>query len=339
MGISHFVWAAAVVLVTALFSNALVASEPSCITAIIGGFDASVEKAIREQLDNEMGLPVLDETTPNGCGRLTIVAGDSSVMISLLGSRVFETELRLDEVSPVLRPRAIALSAAGLLMLSRNPGPREPPQASETSETAQPAEPTREPRPADAEPPSRESQASSPGVLSKQVEPSKRIRLHLLTGGHLVPKLRNWVTALLPGLGVRVGDFHLDGSFIGLFGRKSVDQGRIYSAGVGLRLAAWWQPLRRSRVTLGTGPAAELIGLFGYGGTNDGVTAQRASAPVLDILWLLGGWFALSRQTNVCVAVGGGWTPLHFQMKADGDIVSGLDGAIATFMLGIDYGV
>jgi hypothetical protein len=113
------------VIVAGVVSRKLLGSEPPCVTATFYGVDAPFEQAVREQLRNELGAPVTDREGEGSCWRLVIEMRGGTARILLEGYRVMKTEIQLNDVLPALWPRAIALSSAGLWVLSQTPERRE----------------------------------------------------------------------------------------------------------------------------------------------------------------------------------------------------------------------
>lgn len=331
-----------------LSSRGLLASEPPCMTTLFYGAEPSLEKTVRDQLRNELGTSVTKGGDGRACWRLIIEMRGGRVRLLLEADQIVMTELQLDDVLPALWPRAIALSAAGLFVLSRYPAGREvPPSEADTSRVSPEGVEGRGrgeekgDEDAAAEPRAQGSTIvlRSTGVTHKRRRASAEARLHLLVGARLVPKFWAGTVEVLPGVGVLMGPVHLGLFLVGLWGRKSVDIGRIYTAGGGARLTLRGQLLRRNKSALWLGPAAEVIGLLGYGRETAATTSHTEVAPVVNVLCLFGASLALTPRLEVEGSLGLGWTLLYFQMQADDRNVSGMAGWLATLAAGVDFGI
>jgi hypothetical protein len=332
------------VLAFVVVSRGVLASEPSCVTATFYGVVPSFERAVREQLQNELDVPVIDEEDGRSCWSLVIEMRGKSARILLYGDRLMKTEFELSDVAPRLWPRAIALSSAGFLELSKKlTHHATDPGSDETEPDLQNAR-VREDEDgrskAEEQPKASEGISRSANIAPRENGASGRVRLHFLTGARLIPKFWVAMVEALPGIGVRFGLFCLDISAIGLWGQKKTNIGRIYNAGVGARLTLWWQALRRKRSEMWLGPAAEGVAVWAYGREKaDAATSHTAFAPVVDFLFLIGGAIALTARTNASIALGVGWTAMYFNMQADNEDISGLSGGLATLVFGIDFGI
>ena len=182
----------------------------------------------------------------------------------------------------------------------------------------------------------RDNMVSSPRI-SRRAKRTVETELHARTGFRFIPRFTATVGELHLGLTAQVASLSFEFTAVGLWGGKSADIGSIYTAGVGLRLTVWWRALERGRAALLLGPAADVVGLFGYGRGGEGVAAQQAAAPVVDLLLLVGGRFRLSPRTHLHLGSGGGWTVVDFKMTADGTEISGQSGGLVLATLGVDF--
>ncbi len=349
-------------LLVCLVSFELLAAEPRCVTLALLGMDTSFEKELVDQLKNELGTPIATGKATASCCRLQIELRDKKAKILLEGERVFKTELSLDEILPAHWTRAIALSSAGLLALQNPPPVQQATSSDETRASDSPSygsgqgEPDREAtkpesvNPAEGPNNGRDKKAKKKAeAVEKTPEPEKprstdkespsRVRLYLHGGGHVIPKFAAWVGEVMPGVGFIVGAFNLDMSLAGIWGRKTVVLGKIYTAGVGLRLTLWWRALRRRSFVLKLGPAVEALGVWAYGRPIETVASHTKFAPVVNTLLLIGGSFVLSSRGELFLAAGGGGSVLHFVAQADGNNASGLAGGLVTLIAGIDFNI
>ncbi len=320
----------------ASFSSAM---ESECVTVSIFGVDGALDDEIRRELRTELKIPLYKGEGPDACWHLAVELQDKTANISLANQGVFVTELDLENFIPALWPRAIALSTSGLWILAQTQADQASPNGRKTTpqregeggrgeERGPPTEKQGSPEEPEA---GGESRAHSGSALH-------RLRFQVMTEVRLIPKLRVGVLEGDLGVGATVSSVYVDLCLLGLWGRKSLDSGRIVTAGVGLRGAAFWQGIRSKNISLGIGPAVEVIGLFGYGRGSDGVASKKGFSPVINFLLLMGGWFELSRSAMAHVAIGGGWSAMYFNMQVDGKTVSGIGGGFVNFLLGFSFG-
>lgn len=341
----------AVGLCFSLISFGTLAASPPCVTLTTHGIDDAMARELITQLRNELGAPLLEGDSIRSCSRLRIEIADKTAVISLDGDRPYETVLQLDDLLPTHWTRAIALSSAGLLALQATP-----PEAGKPLDEApdRPSSKQEESRPSEEEPShprrtlpdkvdkmdtEKRGETATDTISGPKAPPrvKKRLRLFLHGGGHVVAAFGTWLGALLPGFGVPVGPLDLDLAISGIWGRKSVNLGRVYTAGIGARVTLWWRTLEKASFFLRLGPAVEALWLWGYGRPLEQVTSHRAAGPVVNLIGLFGGSFLLSSRVALSLALGGGGAVLHFISQADGREVAGLAGGVVTLQSGIEF--
>ena len=327
-----------------LFAFPLLATESECITATLFGTDTASEDAILQHLKTELRIPIYKGNGPSSCWRLVIELQDKTSKISLARQQEFNTVIHLDDFLPVLWPRVIALSTSGLWILAQDQAHSEPRKKSDNNEKSFPKKDTgnassKEEEHRHSEINTRPRQTDISTDNSPQMEtPNRRVRFHVLTGARLIPKFGVGILELSAGTGISVARVHVDLTIFGLWGRKSLDPGQIITTGGGLRAAVFWQAVKRQNISLGLGPALEVIGVFGYGRGDEGVRPNQAIYPVINCLVLAGGWFDLTPRTAVQMAVGGGLSALYFNMQIDGKAVAGISGGSVNLLFGISIG-
>lgn len=301
-------------------------SAAECLTLSFSGCDPALETAAIRQIQTELKIPIYPNEGPDNCWRLSIILKDNASRISLNDTQTsFDTTLRLADFPPSLWPRAMALSTSGLWILAHEP----------TTETDQVTPST---EPSERKPPER----SSSRPVKSLTQPPDRSRaplyIHILTGGRLFPTLETGLVELSTGTDITFSAIHLGISLVGLFGKKSITAGQILTAGVGLRASVFWRAVNRQRISMGIGPAAELIAVFGKGEGKQGIKPNQGGSPVVNLLLLLGGWLELSPRISAHAAVGGGYSVIYFEMQQDGKTVSGMNGGSANLIAGLSFG-
>ncbi len=357
-----FLWTFCVFLLAVAFLPIkLSAKEKPCVTVTMFGVDAAFEGTVLEQLRNELDAPIESGEPARACRRLIIELKGQVARILLAGPGVFETVLNLNEVPEAHRPRALALSCAGLWALSQpvSAGPSSPP----TPDTAGASGGASAPPPSSSKPQDagrvkvrekRGSSADTPDDVKNETDTASQrdttasrrsyastpahLRFRISAAERLVPKYWAWATEIFSGIGILVGNLYFTIDAVGLFGGKSTDIGRIYTVGVGLRSALQLEILSRESFVLRLGPAADILAVFGYGRENRGASSYPAVAPVADVLFLIGGWVTLTPRVRFQVALGGGYIPLYFRMDADGKRASGMEGGVAELLIGFEFG-
>lgn len=315
-----------------LLSIPFSAPASECLVVSFLGVDPALADEIRCELRTELKIPIDDETGGDSCRPLVIELNDKTAVLSLLNPGVFKTQLDLDNFLPDLWPRAIALSAAGLWILAQGRPDRDraPPKSAEID-----GGPTPPPRGPHRGPEESEDRGDNPPRSGSALH---RTPFQLTIGVRLLPKLRLGVFEGDVGVGVWISAVVVDLMVIGLWGRKTLDTGRIVTTGIGLRGSVFWRGIRRQAISLGIGPALEIIGVFGYGRADEGVASQRGWSPVINILLFVGGWFTLSSKVSSQVALGGGWSAMYFDMQSDGETVSGVSGGSVNLLVGFSFG-
>ncbi len=327
-----------------LFAFPLNAAESDCITASLFGTDAMLEEAVRKRLNTELKIPIYTDEGPASCWRLVIEFQDKRSIISLARHQVFDTVVELDNFELSLWPRAIALSTSGLWNLAKNQALLVPPESTDNKQTSTPLKDAKDDfrnkknsRTAGKQSSLKKTQISS-DIRPNSSSSRYRVRFHLMTGARLIPKLRVGVFEVALGIGVSVSVVHFDLSLVGLWGRKSLDVGKIVTTGGGLRGTVFWQGLQSQNISLGIGPSVEVMGVFGYGRGTDSVDSHQGFSPVINLLLLAGGWFELSPRGTVHVAIGGGFSALHYELQVDGKTFSGISGGLVNFTVGFHFG-
>jgi hypothetical protein len=160
-----------------------------------------------------------------------------------------------------------------------------------------------------------------------------------MLGIRLMPSLSVGVLDFAAGIAIWVADVYFDLSAMGIWGRNSVSAGNIVTTGGGIRGAVFWRGMNRPHTSLGIGPAVEVLGVFGYGRGNDGVTSHQGGRPVVNVLLSAGGAFTLTPKTAMNIVIGAGYSALYFEMRRDGDTVSGFSGASVNVGIGVSFGV
>ncbi len=328
---------------TAFRPTAPRASELKCITAWFFGANQAFEDAVVRQLSTEPSNPVFLREGSKSCGLLNITLRNRAARVSLEYRRLYHTQIDLAKVAPELWPRAVALAVNGLLVLAQSPGEH----ASAPTETgdgmtdrAQDAANPKRPKTDD----SPSGRAASPktdaeGSLSKvRANGSRGVEFALTLGMRLILQLRVGVFDLALGIAKDIAAVRLELSLLGLWGRKSLDEGYIITTGGGIRASVFWLPLNRPSVSLGIGPSIEVLGVLGYGRADEGVEPHREFAPVVNLLLFASGRFEITPSVRVVTAVGGGAAALYFKMRADKKTVSGISGGCLSFTLGFVFG-
>jgi hypothetical protein len=327
-----------------LVASPLMATDSECIVVSFFNTDIAREDAIFRQLRTELKMPIYKDEGPASCWRLVVEFQGKTAHLSLAKQQSFDTVIHLDDFLPALWPRAIALSTSGLWILAQDQAREASAEKADkdkksTLEEDRGKRPQKEKegQPADTRHNLKQTETSVDSSFQKE-RSDYRIRVHLLAGARLISKSRVGVFELSSGIGVSVSMIHFDLSILGLWGRKSLDSGKIYTTGGGLRATLFWQPLKRQRISLGTGPAAEVIGVFGYGRGREGMESKHGFYPVVNLLLLVGGWFELSPRTILQTAIGGGFSAVYFNMQKDGETVSGISGGSLNLVLGFSFG-
>ncbi len=333
-------------LIPFLMAFPIFATESECITASILGADEAKADAILHHLKTELKIPIYQGKGPAFCWRLVIELQDRTSKILLAGQQDYDTVIHLDDFLPAIWPRVIALSVSGLWILAQGQPHEGPEQRTGTtgkeisasgrdSGDGPSTKGNRHPEDTMANPEQLEINADRSPQLKN---PDWMLRFHLLTGARFIPKFHAGLSELASGISLSVSAVHLELSLIGLWGRKSLEAGRIFTTGGGLRATLFWQGVKRQRISLGIGPAVEAMGVFGYGRGDDDVRAHRGGYPVINCLLLAGGWLELTPQAMLGVAMGGGFSALYFDMSVDGRPVSGISGGSVNVVFGISVG-
>jgi hypothetical protein len=327
-----------------LFGFPLFAGEGECITSSFANTDAATEDAVLHHLKTELRIPIYRDEGPPSCWHLVIELQDKTSNISLARQQAFNTVIHLDDFLPVFWPRAIALSTSGLWILAHDQpdaahGASQPDNAEIDSGRAVGTAPPQEEKP----PPAETRDSPEPKAVSAddsyQTKNSNRsVRFHLLVGARLIPKFSVGILELSAGTSIFVSSIQVDLTLLGLWGRKALEPGRIYTTGGGIRAAVFWQAVERRNLSFGIGPAVEALGIFGYGRGDESVLSRRAFYPVINCLVLAGGGVGLTPRTTLQMAVGGGFSAVYFNMRVDGKAVTGMSGGSVNFILGISIG-
>jgi len=322
-----------------VISRAAVAAD--CINATFLGTDADTEDAVSAQLKAELKLPIYRGDGPSSCRSLTIEMADTTSRISLGQGTILETSVHLDDFPTHLWPRAIALSTAGLLMRAQIQDDAPGPKSADTAASEQVPEqtvPTEQSSPPAPKRPVREDRESERDIQPEASEAHLPIWASLLLGTRLMPKISVGVIDFAAGIGLLITDIYFDLTLLGVWGKTSVNSGNIITTGVGFRGAVFWQGIKRSHTAMGLGPAVEVLGVYGYGHGNDGIVSHRGWSPVVNVLLLVSGRFQLTRRMLMSVLFGGGYSAVYFEMKRDGETVSGFSGACVNVGVGISFG-
>jgi hypothetical protein len=320
------------------------ASDSKCIVVSFLNADAAREDAIFRQLRTELKMPIHKGERPGSCWRLVVEFQGKTSHISLTRQQTFNTVIHLDDFLPALWPRAIALSASGLWILARDQAREAPIEKAGKEEESTPEEDTGNTPQEEKKSKPRETHHTleqteiSADMSSQKRRSDYRIRVHMLAGVRLVVKSRVGVFELSSGVSASISTLHFDLSLLGLWGRKSLDSGQIYTTGGGLRATMFWQPVKRQSISFGTGPAIEVIGVYGYGRGREGMESKHGFYPVVNLLLLVGGWVELSPRTIARAAIGGGFSAVYFNMQKDGETVSGISGGSANLTFGFSFG-
>ena len=321
-------------------SRAAIAAD--CINATFVGTDAGMEDAVSAQLKAELKLPIYRGDGPSSCRSLTIEMSDTTSRISLGPGTVLETSVHLDDFPTHLWPRAIALSTAGLLMRAQiqDEAPALRPADSADRQATEQTVPTEHSSsPAQTPAPVPEDRVSERDIRQDAAEARRPIWVELLLGTRLMPKISVGVIDFAAGIGLSAADVHFDLALLGVWGKTSVNSGDIITTGVGFRGTVFWQGIKRSHTAMGIGPAIEVLGVYGCGQGNDGIISHSGWSEVVNVLLLVSGRFQLTRRTLMTVLFGGGYSAVYFEMRRDGETVSGFSGASVNVGVGISFGL
>ncbi len=323
------------IFVVLLFSIYGHSSEIKCVIAEINGSEASFVEAVRKQLRNEFSELYFDHDSNPTCQKLFIEIQKSIVRIMLTEEGNVAMTLDLNEVAPNLRARAVALSSAGLLNLS---------EISEDIYSADSLTTRTETSNTSSSPSEQENYKSENNEFDSSSHTKfekytgTNIRFQVALGTLYVPKFRTTVLQALPGIGISWNAVQLHFSLLGEWSRKTLDIGEIFTAGVGLRLTLWLKVFEKGKILLRLAPSIDLAGIFAYGNGKEGVSDESSFSPVLNVLGLIGLRAALKPKISICLEAGGGFSMLGFRLQADNRNVTGQDGGLIAFSLGIEFG-
>ena len=331
------------IILIVLFSHTAFSQE--CIRVTFRGGDPTLHDAAYRQLVTEMAVPVHQTSGPASCWQLAIEIHNATAWILLSQNREYNTTIHLDEFAPSLWPRAIALSSSGLWILSHEQpvadakdgqagikhfganDTTKPPPASQRNEVPVSRAPKRTFK-------NRHLRGNSGDITPIR----SRFQFHSATGARMFPSPGTGIFEVAAGLSVVHTQTRIDLSLCGVWGRKSLDAGKIYTTGAGFRVTIFRLITTRKQSVFGIGPALETLGIFGYGHGEGDVSAHEDFSPVVNILLMGGGWLKFNTGITGHIAIGGGYSLVHFRMQHDGKTVSGFNGASLNLLVGLTFG-
>ncbi|MBN2526003.1 MAG: hypothetical protein JXR76_06385 [Deltaproteobacteria bacterium] len=326
-----------------LLGGPLYAATPECIRVTFSGVDSQFEDNVFLQLQTELKTPIHKSDGPETCWRLHVELADATSHITLKGDKAFHTAIHLDDFVSLLWPRAIALSVSGLWILAHTENPATPStdanrnSAPESFANSVDSQPSPEEKP--LSPNSRRVAHKTGNAQIPSAPPTDfRFRFHLLTGPRWIPGPGTAVFELAPGVSIVRPGLQLQVSLMGVWGRKTLNSGKIFTAGFGVRTTAFWRVFQRPSILLNIGPSVEVLGVWGTGAGADDVQSHRAFSPVVNMLLLAGMQSPLSPRVLAHVAVGCGYSLVHFNMQQDDKTVSGISGGQLLLLLGLSFG-
>ena len=330
------------IVVALLFSR--IAASDECVNVSFAGVDAQLQNAAYKQIATELNVPVHRGEGPAECWHLSIELRDATSRILLSRQNTYSTTIQLDEFDPALWSRALALSSSGLWILahehpelSRQGNPVNGRQEQQQDTVAPLPESKRE-----AAPSSRQTRTISVNRKNRLHAGADNSRAHFLfhtaSGGRMLTSSRTGIFDFSMGMSVLAARLRFDLSLVGIYGRKSFNAGQIYTTGAGLRAALFWQTNALKKTILGIGPSIEAFGIFGYGHSNEDFDAHQAFTPVVNMMLMGGGWLSVSPKVTAHIALGGGYSLVHFEQQIDRKTVAGFSGASINVLVGASFG-
>jgi hypothetical protein len=128
-------------------------------------------------------------------------------------------------------------------------------------------------------------------------------------------------------------------SAVGVYGRRTVGLGPIYTTGGGLELALRWHAVHRNRFHLNLGPAVEALAIYGYGHETDLAEANTHLAPAVTARLLVEFGLDLANGFRLCLSFSGGYNAVGVAFQANYEDVSGLTGGYMSLAGGFDYSI
>jgi hypothetical protein len=126
-------------------------------------------------------------------------------------------------------------------------------------------------------------------------------------------------------------------SAVGLYGRRTVSLGRIYTTGGGLEVSLRWHAIQFKRFHLLLGPDVEALAVYGYARETTSAEASNLLAPAITVRLLAEIGLDLGERISLCLTLGGGYNAIHVTFQAKHKDVSGLSGGYMTLATGLYF--
>jgi hypothetical protein len=329
----------------------------TCMYITFQGVSPALRGAIETQLKYELSIRIVSESSRDSCVGLHVKLHRNTVNVSLHSDTTYTTEFNLGDIEPSYWPVAITLSTAGLISLFQYPKSSSQQnnmdrqaEASDVSDTKKAAG-----RRAEKKSGARQDQVKrenvgtrldghnvtsvETAVSTEKANRPPRLRHGLHAGGRVVPRYPNWIGEAAWHLAILTGKLYPELAILGIGGQKTVDLGRIVTAGVGIRLTAWWQMVSRTKLRIRLGATVETIGVWGIGIQELATSSRFAFHPVIDLMMLLAFAFPISADVNVSLLLGGGWFVLGYEMQEANQDAAGLSGGVISMNIGIEFNI